>query len=336
MLVVTMVCGILYVRRAPKHYFAHSPESFCGFVLRVYLGNSHWKMAGIFDEFFLVSHETKLRSQEKGFLEGGFCKMYASLGCGALSARCTAGATILGYFLSPWPWHWTLKTPFLLAPEKHENSSKNSGKLGERQKGSLLKGSFDKACALTCRFLCRSLSHSPTSPTPFPFSLISTGKPTTHLNPTPNPSPRDTSRNSHPFAKTTPGKNYPLVSARKIGSKIRGKIRDENSKNSGTFLLQLLRPELWTRVPATEPRRLKIPQSGAKGVLANCRKGLPRVSCTSAALFCTSATLSCTSLTGFWPTYTETPFAPSPNHVGEFWDIWALWQALGVARPAPK
>ena len=46
---------------------------------------------------------------------------------------------------------------------------------------------------------------------------------------------------------------------------------------------------------------------GAKGVLANCRKGLPRASCTSATLFCTSATLFCTSLTGFLSTYTKTP-----------------------------
>ena len=56
----------------------------------------------------------------------------------------------------------------------------------------------------------------------------------------------------------------------------------------------------------------------AKGVLANCRKGLPRVSCTSATLFCTSASLFCTSLTGFWSTYAKTPFAPSPSHFGNF------------------
>ena len=57
----------------------------------------------------------------------------------------------------------------------------------------------------------------PTLPTPIPlFSSFFTGKlpPTTHLNPPPNPSPRNTSRNSHLFAKTTPGKNYPLASAR--------------------------------------------------------------------------------------------------------------------------
>ena len=42
-------------------------------------------------------------TKKRGFLEGGFCKMYASLGCGALSAKCIAGANILGYFLFPWP-----------------------------------------------------------------------------------------------------------------------------------------------------------------------------------------------------------------------------------------
>ena len=81
----------------------------------------------------------------------------------------------------------------------------------------MLKGSFDKACALTCRFLCRSPPHPPPSPPPSPFPLLSRGKPPpTPPNPTPNPSPRDTNRNSHPFAKTTPGKNYPLVSAQTI------------------------------------------------------------------------------------------------------------------------
>ena len=43
----------------------------------------------------------KHASQEprtRGFLEGGFCKMSASLGCGALSAKCTAGANALGIF----------------------------------------------------------------------------------------------------------------------------------------------------------------------------------------------------------------------------------------------
>ena len=61
---------------------------------------------------------------------------------------------------------------------------------------------------------------TPPHPTPHPPRLpsLSTGKlpPTTHLNPTQNPCPTDTTRSSHPFAKTTPGKNYPLVSAQSI------------------------------------------------------------------------------------------------------------------------
>ena len=52
----------------------------------------------------------------------------------------------------------------------------------EKLKGSLLKGSFDKACALTCRFQ--------TPPLQTPIGTRTR------------------------FAKTTPGKNYPLVSAR--------------------------------------------------------------------------------------------------------------------------
>ena len=37
-------------------------------------------------------------TKKRGFLEGGFCKLYASLGCAALSSKCTAGANTLGYF----------------------------------------------------------------------------------------------------------------------------------------------------------------------------------------------------------------------------------------------
>ena len=37
--------------------------------------------------------------KKRGFLEGGFCKMYASLGRAAVSAKCTAGPKILGFFL---------------------------------------------------------------------------------------------------------------------------------------------------------------------------------------------------------------------------------------------
>ena len=35
-----------------------------------------------------------------------------------------------------------------------------------------------------------------------------------NVSQTPDPSLSGTSRNSHPFVKTTPGKNYPLVFAR--------------------------------------------------------------------------------------------------------------------------
>ena len=42
----------------------------------------------------------KFRNQDKGvFRRDFFAKCAPSLGCGALSAECTAGANILGYFL---------------------------------------------------------------------------------------------------------------------------------------------------------------------------------------------------------------------------------------------
>ena len=44
----------------------------------------------------------ELKNQEKGgFRRFFFAKMYASLGCGALSAKCTVGSNILGSFLLP-------------------------------------------------------------------------------------------------------------------------------------------------------------------------------------------------------------------------------------------
>ena len=47
--------------------FACSPEKFCEYFFRVCLGILHWKMAGIFGEFFLVSvsHETKHEKSSK-------------------------------------------------------------------------------------------------------------------------------------------------------------------------------------------------------------------------------------------------------------------------------
>ena len=52
------------------NYFACSPEEFCEYFFRVCLGILHWKMAGIFGEFFLVSvsHETK---HEKSWRNSG-------------------------------------------------------------------------------------------------------------------------------------------------------------------------------------------------------------------------------------------------------------------------
>ena len=62
--------------------------------------------------------------------------------------------------------------------------------------------------ALTCRFLCLSPPHPPTHPTPIPLFPLIFHRKTTPSTPrtgrTPSPSPRDTNRNSHPFAKTTP------------------------------------------------------------------------------------------------------------------------------------
>ena len=74
---------------------------------------------------------------------------------------------------------------------------------------------------------------------------------------------------------------------------------------------------LWYRSPKT-PNCPKWLGEGAKDVLTSWRKGLPRVSCTSAALFCTSATLFCTNATGFWSTCAKASFAPSPN---DFWPL---------------
>ena len=43
----------------------------------------------------------RFRNKEKGFDKGVFARMYASLGCGALSAKCTAGPNILGILRPP-------------------------------------------------------------------------------------------------------------------------------------------------------------------------------------------------------------------------------------------
>ena len=93
-----MNCMCISSRRAPSgpcdgvssHRREGSPWRVTA-VLRV--GYDH----GSFDD---RDHELPATQEPRkgGILEGGFCKMYASLGCGALSAKCTAGPTILGYF----------------------------------------------------------------------------------------------------------------------------------------------------------------------------------------------------------------------------------------------
>ena len=67
---------------------------------------------------FLRKSITKIRNQEKGFFRRGvFAEMYASVGSGALSARCTAGAQY------PWVFFVSLgvtldsaETPFAKTP----------------------------------------------------------------------------------------------------------------------------------------------------------------------------------------------------------------------------
>ena len=76
--------------------------------------------------------------------------------------------------------------------------------IGEKLKGRLLKGSFDKACALTCRFLRRSPPHPPPSPPPSPFPLFSRGKPPPSTRPqTPPP--------GTPIGTRTPLRKLPPV-----------------------------------------------------------------------------------------------------------------------------
>ena len=60
---------------------------------------------------------TKSGIKKRGFLEGGFCKNVRLLGRAALSAKCTAGPNILGYFFVSW--RVTLgasETPFAKTP----------------------------------------------------------------------------------------------------------------------------------------------------------------------------------------------------------------------------
>ena len=60
---------------------------------------------------------SKIQELKKGdFTKEVFAKMYASPGCGAPGAKCTAGPNILGYFLFPSAGHWTMQKPPLLKP----------------------------------------------------------------------------------------------------------------------------------------------------------------------------------------------------------------------------
>ena len=59
------------------------------------------------------------RTKKRGFLEGGFARMYASLGCGALSAKCTAGPNILGILVLLGVTLDSAETPFATTPPSH-------------------------------------------------------------------------------------------------------------------------------------------------------------------------------------------------------------------------
>ena len=111
--------------------------------------------------------------------------------------------------------------------------------IGEKLKGRSLKSSFDKACALTCRFLRRSPPHPPPPPPhPFPFSLIFHRKTAPEHPPEPDPKPLPQGHQwaLPPLCENYPGKNYPLVSARCFG--------DENSL-SLSFAANSMVSSLW-------------------------------------------------------------------------------------------
>ena len=93
------------LRKKKKPKIKQKPPRFCG--------GHFWQpfltiKPGIFkDSGHFVAHQLGyshkfIQEAKWGVLEGVFCKMYASLGCGALSAKCTAGHNILGYSLLPW------------------------------------------------------------------------------------------------------------------------------------------------------------------------------------------------------------------------------------------
>ena len=85
-------------------------------------------------------------------------------------------------------------------------------------KGRLPKGSFDK-CVCNDLPVPMLVPTPPTLPTPFPFSLIPTGKPPPNHPPETRPqtAPPGTRVGTRtPLRKLPPLKNYPLVSARKF------------------------------------------------------------------------------------------------------------------------
>ena len=89
----------------------------------------------------------------------------------------------------------------------------------------MLKGSFDRRVRIDLHAPLPVPTPLPHPPHPLPHHLPlfphlphKNHPPTTLLNPTPNPSPRDTNRNWHPLCENSPGKNYPLVSARRYWS----------------------------------------------------------------------------------------------------------------------
>ena len=50
------------------------------------------------DSFWILGRKGSSGTKKRGFLEGGFAKMYTSLGYDAVSAEGTAGPNTPGYF----------------------------------------------------------------------------------------------------------------------------------------------------------------------------------------------------------------------------------------------
>ena len=106
-------------------------------------------------------------------------------------------------------------------------------------------GSSHKRVRIDLPVPCRS-----PAPTPHPLPLFSFIFPLEnhpHHPPErdPKPCPRHTNRNSHLFATTTPGTNYPLVSARRFANQF--------GKKRGAFCLESAR--LPFTFPMAKPKR---------------------------------------------------------------------------------